>query len=87
MQLMEVAITPWSMPMSSSRWTAAAAVWAGKGVPSLLHRLASEVIAWNEAARLRHLARSLDERTLKDIGLSRADIEQASGKLYQWRYY
>ena len=65
----------------------AAALWAGKGVPSLLHRFAHEIVAWNEAARLRHLARSLDERTLKDIGLSRADIERASGKLYQWRYY
>jgi len=65
----------------------AAALWAGKGVPSVLQKLAHEIVAWNEAARLRHLARSLDERTLKDIGLSRADIEQASGKLYQWRYY
>jgi uncharacterized protein YjiS (DUF1127 family) len=65
----------------------AAALWAGKGIPSLLHKAVHEVVAWNEAARLRHLARSLDERTLKDIGLSRAEIEQASGKLYQWRYY
>jgi uncharacterized protein YjiS (DUF1127 family) len=65
----------------------AAALWAGKGIPSLLHKAVQEVVAWNEAARLRHLARSLDERTLKDIGLSRAEIEQASGKLYQWRYY
>jgi uncharacterized protein YjiS (DUF1127 family) len=65
----------------------AAALWAGKGVPGVLHKIAHEIVAWNEAARLRHLARSLDERTLKDIGLSRAEIEQASGKLYQWRYY
>jgi uncharacterized protein YjiS (DUF1127 family) len=64
----------------------AIALWAGKGIPSLWRKLAMEVIAWNEAARLRHLARSLDERTLQDIGLSRADIEVAAGKLRQWRY-
>jgi uncharacterized protein YjiS (DUF1127 family) len=65
----------------------AATLWAGKGIPSVLQKLAGEIVAWNEAARLRYLARSLDERTLKDIGLSRADLEQASGKLYQFRYY
>lgn len=65
----------------------AAALWAGKGIPSLLQKAAQEIVAWNEAARLRYLARALDERTLKDIGLSRADLAQASGKLYQWRYY
>lgn len=65
----------------------AVASWASKGVPNVWTKLAHEVVAWNEAARLRHLARSLDERTLKDIGLSRADIDQAAGKLRSWRYY
>jgi len=65
----------------------AAASWAGKGIPNLWQKLADEIVAWNEAARLRHMARSLDERTLRDIGLSRADIERTAGSLRNWRYY
>ena len=65
----------------------AIALQAGKGVAGLWHKMGAEIIAWNEAARLRYLAQSMDERTLRDIGLSRADLEVAAGKLRQWRYY
>ena len=55
-------------------------------VPALWQKLVAELVAWNEAARLRHMARSLDERTLRDIGLSRADIEGAAADLRNFRY-
>ena len=63
----------------------AAALWAGQGLPAGARRLWSELVAWHEAARSRAMARSLDERTLKDIGLSRADIEEACVSLRDWR--
>ena len=63
----------------------AAALWAGHGLPAGAKRLWVEVIAWHEAHRARAMARSLDDRTLRDIGLSRADIEQACDSLRDWR--
>jgi uncharacterized protein YjiS (DUF1127 family) len=63
---------------------------SGAAVLGLLLALplfAAQIIAyWLELARQRrHLAR-LDDRMLKDIGLSRADVEQEIAKPF-WRYH
>lgn len=61
----------------------------GAALPGLLLALpllaAGFVVSWLELGRQRrHLAR-LDDRMLKDIGLSRADVEQETAKPF-WRY-
>jgi uncharacterized protein YjiS (DUF1127 family) len=38
------------------------------------------VIDWQERANLHHALQSLDDRALKDIGLSRADVVRESSK-------
>lgn len=45
-----------------------------------LRQAARVVAAWHERARQRRDLRSLDERMLKDIGLSRADIDAEAAK-------
>jgi uncharacterized protein YjiS (DUF1127 family) len=42
------------------------------------------VLAWQERARQRRHLRSLDNHMLRDIGLSRADVEGEAGKPF-WR--
>ncbi|PTQ74062.1 DUF1127 domain-containing protein [Pseudomonas sp. GV071] len=43
---------------------------------SLLSRLWKQVKRWNELAAQRRLLASMPDATLKDLGLSRADLEQ-----------
>lgn len=47
---------------------------------SLLARLFGRLIVWSERQRERHKLGELDERALRDIGLSRTDIERESRK-------
>ncbi len=42
---------------------------------ALVHRGFARLVGWQERARERQLLRSLDERLLRDLGLSRADVE------------
>ncbi|MEK1941978.1 MAG: DUF1127 domain-containing protein [Pseudomonas sp.] len=42
----------------------------------LLARLWKQVKRWNELANQRRLLASMPDATLKDLGLSRADLEQ-----------
>lgn len=42
----------------------------------LLARALDRLIAWQAQAREAHHLRSMDDRLLKDIGLSRADVER-----------
>jgi uncharacterized protein YjiS (DUF1127 family) len=44
---------------------------------SFLRRLAASLVAWQASARQRQLLRDLDDRALRDVGLSRADIGAA----------
>lgn len=44
--------------------------------PSALVRLVTLLQDWHEHARSRRLLRSLDDRLLRDVGLSRADAER-----------
>jgi uncharacterized protein YjiS (DUF1127 family) len=46
--------------------------------------LVDGVLAWQERRRSRRLLRQLDDRLLRDLGLSRADVERECGKS-SWR--
>lgn len=59
----------------------------GFGMPTvriLLVGLADLLITWQERAMQRHRLAGLDERELKDVALSRADIAPEVGKPF-WR--
>lgn len=53
--------------------------------PGLLVRLFDRLLAWQDRARERAALASLDERTLKDIGLTRADAEREAART-SWRF-
>jgi uncharacterized protein YjiS (DUF1127 family) len=50
----------------------------------LVARAADLLLAWHERARQRRCLRSLDDHMLRDIGLSRADVEGEAEKPF-WR--
>src|SRR5437763_15994103 len=41
----------------------------------LLPNLLSRIVAWRERARSRYLLQLLDDRMLRDVGLSRSDVD------------
>jgi uncharacterized protein YjiS (DUF1127 family) len=45
-------------------------------VPNLL----SQFLGWRERARSRHLLLQLDDRMLRDVGLSRSDVDRECAK-------
>jgi uncharacterized protein YjiS (DUF1127 family) len=51
---------------------------------SRIGRAVDLVLSWHERARQRRHLRSLDNYMLRDIGLSRADVEGEAGKPF-WR--
>lgn len=46
------------------------------GFGSLVVRISDALLAWQERARQRYRLEGLDDRMLKDIGVSRADIDR-----------
>lgn len=46
-----------------------------KRIATLIVDAAAVLLAWQDRARDRHRLASLDDRLLRDIGLSRADVE------------
>ena len=52
--------------------------------PAARHRvlpnLLSRFLAWRERARGRHLLLQLDDRMLRDVGLSRSDVDRECAK-------
>ena len=54
------------------------------GFLGLLGRAFEALMTWQQRAVERHHLMSLNDHQLKDIGLSRADIEQEAGKPF-WR--
>ena len=61
--------------------------WLGLGLRLLVRdtrALFNLLTTWQQRASMRHQLRTLDDRILKDIGLSRADAEREGGK-YFWR--
>ena len=46
----------------------------------VLPNLQSRLQAWRERARSRHLLLQLDDRMLRDVGLSRSDVDRECNK-------
>lgn len=59
------------------------ALFAG-GPADLAWSLLDTLLDWQERASQRHALRQLDDRMLKDIGLTRADTEAEAAKPF-WR--
>ncbi len=57
---------------------------ASKAIAALARRVVNTLLTWDERARMRHQFESLDDRLLKDIGLTRTDTLRESGKPF-WR--
>jgi uncharacterized protein YjiS (DUF1127 family) len=45
----------------------------------------SKVVQWQERARSRHLLQQLDDRMLRDVGLSRCDVDRECAKHFWQR--
>ncbi|MBX6321735.1 MAG: DUF1127 domain-containing protein [Rhodospirillaceae bacterium] len=65
--------------LGHSWWRARLKTWAG-----VVHGQLTAALAAVERARQRHALQSLDDRMLKDIGLTRADVEREVRKPF-WR--
>ena len=55
-----------------------------KGLSGLIVKATDTVLDWQERARQRHRLGEMDDHLLRDIGLSRADLEYESSKPF-WR--
>ncbi len=56
--------------------------WQNLG--NLLQRSGAVITRWSQLAEQRRQLREMDERMLKDIGLSYADVERIAGKPF-WK--
>jgi len=50
----------------------------------LLRRSANRIHRWAQRAEQRRQLREMDEHMLKDIGLSRADVQRIAGRRWFW---
>ena len=55
-----------------------------KGLSALIVKATDTVLDWQERVRQRHHLGEMDDHLLRDIGLSRADLEHESSKPF-WR--
>jgi uncharacterized protein YjiS (DUF1127 family) len=55
-----------------------------KGLSALIVKVSDTLLDWQERARQRHRLGEMDDHLLRDIGLSRADLEHESAKPF-WR--
>jgi|tagenome__1003787_1003787.scaffolds.fasta_scaffold17725461_2 uncharacterized protein YjiS (DUF1127 family) len=55
-----------------------------KGLGSLIVKATDTVLDWQDRARQRHRLGEMDDHLLRDIGLSRADLEHEVAKPF-WR--
>jgi uncharacterized protein YjiS (DUF1127 family) len=52
----------------------------GPGLPAWTRRAIELILGWQEVARQRRALLKLDERLLKDIGITRADAEREASR-------
>jgi uncharacterized protein YjiS (DUF1127 family) len=61
-----------------------AAGYAAHGVGGRLWMFVERILVWQDRARSRHALQQLDDRMLRDIGVTRADVERQCAKPF-WR--
>jgi uncharacterized protein YjiS (DUF1127 family) len=61
-----------------------AAGYAAHGVRGRLWTFVELILVWQDRARGRHALQQLDDRMLRDIGVTRADVERQRAKPF-WR--
>ena len=54
------------------------------GLAALIVKVSDTLLDWQDRARQRHRLGEMDDHLLRDIGLSRADLEHESAKPF-WR--
>jgi uncharacterized protein YjiS (DUF1127 family) len=57
-------------------------VWLAKLIARLAFRVNTAIVNSRQRAAERHLLATLDDRTLKDLGLSRTDVEREIHKRF-----
>jgi uncharacterized protein YjiS (DUF1127 family) len=55
-------------------------LWMGQLVAALAWHAATSLVIWQERLRQRHTLAALDDRMLRDMGLSRSDIDAETRK-------
>jgi uncharacterized protein YjiS (DUF1127 family) len=55
-------------------------LWMGQLVAVLAWHAATSLVIWQERLRQRHTLAALDDRMLRDMGLSRSDIDAETRK-------
>ena len=55
-----------------------------KGLGALIVKASDTLLDWQDRARQRHRLGEMDDHLLRDVGLSRADLEHESAKPF-WR--
>ncbi len=66
------------LPASASGTSVSTRRW----VYGLIHQALDTLMAWHERARQRRHLAQLDDRMLKDIGLSRVDVARETAKAF-----
>ena len=49
---------------------------------NILHRIGNTITRWDQLAEQRRQLREMDDRLLKDIGLSQADVKRIAGRRF-----
>ena len=72
------------MNEETANWHPARSFAALPSIPTLLKRIWRTLSLWQERARMRAALARLDDRTLRDIGLSRFDVWHECSKPF-WK--
>ncbi len=49
---------------------------------NILHRIGNTITRWDQLAQQRQQLRGMDDRMLRDIGLSQADVKRIAGRRF-----
>jgi uncharacterized protein YjiS (DUF1127 family) len=60
--------------------TGSLALWIGELIAALAWHATTSLVIWQERLRERHTLAALDDRMLRDMGLSRSDVDAETRK-------
>ena len=61
-------------------WSGSLVLWMGELIAAVAWHAATSLVIWQERLRERHTLAALDDRMLRDMGLSRSDIDAETRK-------